>query len=138
MAFITLEDINGSVEVVIFPKVYAKYANLLEENRVVLVNGRTQVSVDGDTKIICEDIHPYEELEDTDKTIWIRLPADRNINAESVMPVLMRSRGTSKVIIYDEKTRPKMSVRPQYYVKPSEELVSALTELCGSGNVVVK
>lgn len=138
MAFVTLEDINGSIEVVIFPKVYAKYGVLLEENKVVLINGRTQVSADGDTKIICEDIHTYEELEDAGKTIWIRLTADRNINAESLMPLLMRSRGASKVIIYDEKTKRKMPVRPQYYVKPGEELISALTELCGSGNVVVK
>ena len=77
-------------------------------------------------------------MEEASKTLWIKLPADKNISAESIIPVLMHSRGTSKVVIYDEKTKRKMSVRPQYYVKPGEELISALTEMCGQGCVVVK
>ena len=138
MAFITLEDINGSVEVVVFPKVYTKCAPLLAENKVLLVSGRTQVAADGVTKVICEDIRSYEELEEASRTLWIKLSAEKNISAESIIPILMQSRGASKVIIYDEKTKRKLPVRPQYYVKPVEELISTLTQMCGEGCVVVK
>ena len=61
MAFITLEDLVGSVEIVVFPRDYEKYGHLLSEDAKIFVRGRTSVEEDKDAKVICEQIVSFEE-----------------------------------------------------------------------------
>jgi DNA polymerase-3 subunit alpha len=138
MAYVTLEDMNGSVDVIVFPQLYDTSGELLGENNVILVTGRTDISEGNNPKVIAESIRSYSELSDAQKTVWVKLPADKGIGVEAVKTILAKNRGSSKVIIYDEKTKKRLTAPVAYYVKPSEELTAALTELCGEGCVVVK
>ncbi len=61
MAFISLEDLVGSVEVIIFPKDYEKYGSMLTEDAKVFVKGRVTLEEDKDGKLICEQIVSFEE-----------------------------------------------------------------------------
>lgn len=63
MAFITLEDLVGSVEVVIFPRDYERYGTLLHEDAKIFVKGRTSVEEDKNGKVICEQIVSFEEAD---------------------------------------------------------------------------
>ncbi len=72
MAFISIEDLVGSVEVVIFPKDYEKYSALLQEDAKVFIKGRTSVEEEKDGKLICEQIVSFDEVMQTG-----RLFADR-------------------------------------------------------------
>jgi DNA polymerase-3 subunit alpha len=138
MAFVTLEDMNGSVEVAVFPKVFEGFGYLLAENKVILVTGRASISEDQGSKVISDSIRAYDSLIEADKTLWIKLPQTKDIPIEAIKTMLVKNKGESKVIIYDEKNKKRMSVSPAYYAKPSEELIEELTELCGEGCVVVK
>jgi DNA polymerase-3 subunit alpha len=138
MAFVNLEDMNSSIEVIVFPQVYERLGYLLAENRVILVSGRASISEDQGSKVISDGIRAYEELEEADRTLWIKLPKDKDISTEAIKTLLVKNKGASKVIIYDEKTKKRMSVSPAYYAKPNEELIAELTALCGEGCVVVK
>jgi DNA polymerase-3 subunit alpha len=138
MAFVTLEDMNGSIEVIVFPQVYERFGYFLGDNRVILVSGRASISEDQGSKVISDGIRAYEELAEADKTLWIKLPKDKDIAMEAIKTLLVKNKGVSKVIIYDEKTKKRMSVSPAYYTKPCEELIAELTALCGEGCVVVK
>ena len=61
MAFLTLEDLVGSVEIVVFPRDYEKYSMLLNEDAKIFVKGRVSVEEDKDSKVICEQIVSFEE-----------------------------------------------------------------------------
>ncbi|MDE6673892.1 MAG: DNA polymerase III subunit alpha, partial [Acetatifactor sp.] len=61
MAFISLEDLVGSVEVVVFPRDYEQYSSLLTEDAKIFVRGRISVEEDKDAKLICEQIASFEE-----------------------------------------------------------------------------
>ncbi|MCM1056878.1 MAG: DNA polymerase III subunit alpha [Firmicutes bacterium] len=63
MAFLTLEDLVGSVEIVVFPRDYEKYGRLLNEDAKIFVKGRISVEEDKDAKVICEQIVSFEEAE---------------------------------------------------------------------------
>lgn len=138
MAYLTLEDMNGSIEVIIFPQLYEQTVGILGENKVILVSGRTDISEDKGSKIIAGSIKAYSELVEAGKNLWIKIPADKNIEMEDIKKLLVKNRGTSKVIIYNEKLRKKFTVTPQYYAKVSDELLDELRRLCGDGCIVVK
>ena len=69
MAFITLEDLYGTVEVIVFPRDYDKNRSVIEEDRKVLIKGRVTVEEDKPAKLICSEILPFDEL---DKDLWIQ------------------------------------------------------------------
>ena len=138
MAFVTLEDINGTIEIIVFPKVYDKFRRYIEENRAVLISGRASVSEDQQPKVIADTITPYEELVDMDKTLWLKLPKEKEINMNVLQNILERNHGNAKVIVYDEKNAKKMAVSPRYYAKLTEGLLEELNNFLGQGCVVVK
>lgn len=102
MAFAILEDLVGSIELVIFPKLYRELPpGLLEEDQVVKVTGRVEGSEVEEPKIIVEKIEPLEE-EPMEK-LYLRVP-----NWETVEPIqnaLSKYSGKMEVILYlqDEK-----------------------------------
>ena len=69
MAFITVEDLYGSVEVVVFPDCYEKKKELLSTDSKVFVKGRANVEEDRAGKVICQDIIPFGQVP---CELWIR------------------------------------------------------------------
>lgn len=70
MAILSLEDLYGSVEVVVFPRVYERVRGLLEEDAKLLVSGRTGVEIDKDAKLLAEDIIPFDRVP---MEVWLRI-----------------------------------------------------------------
>ncbi|PIE67299.1 MAG: DNA polymerase III subunit alpha [Deltaproteobacteria bacterium] len=98
MGFATVEDLNGSVEVVVFPSVYSDCADLLTADQPVLVQGQTQVEENG-VKILADTVIPMEQAEET-WTVEVRLmvdsaTADRD-TLRRVHQALIRYPGTCK------------------------------------------
>ena len=84
MAFLTIEDLLGTVEVVIFPKDYEKNKLYLEEDSKVFVKGRVSEEDERASKLICESIVPFQEMK---KELWIQFPDKQNfIQEEAVVP----------------------------------------------------
>ncbi len=77
MGFVTVEDLNGSVEVVVFPSIYAGCADLLTSDKAVLVQGTAQVEENG-LKILADAIIPMDQAEET-WTVEVRLMVDPEI-----------------------------------------------------------
>ena len=69
MAFITIEDLLGSVEVIVFAREYEKYRNLLEVDNKVLIKGRAQAEEEKNAKLICTEMHGFDEVR---KELWIQ------------------------------------------------------------------
>lgn len=137
MAFITVEDIADSIEVIVFPKVFEKFKDYLAEEKVVLIDGRSSIS-DDKVNVICDKITPYEALEDINKTLWIKFPKDCEKTIHDIIDITSKSPGYSDVIIYIEETGKRMRASTKNKVKITSELLSELEKLLGEGTTAVR
>lgn len=99
MAFVTLEDMTGTVEVIVFPKDFEQYAGLIEMEKKVFVKGRASVEEEKDGKVICEKITSFE---DTRKKLWIKYDTinDYEDNKLKLYDILKEYPGRDEVAVY--------------------------------------
>ena len=136
MAFLTIEDLVGTVEVIVFPKTYEQSASFLTEDAKVFVQGRVSVEEDKDGKLICEKIVPFTELK---KKVWIKFPDMEAYKAAEagLMDTLRESEGKDGIVIYIENPKAKKELPPNQNVEADEDLVNRLQERFGRENVTV-
>ena len=99
MDFVTLEDLVGSVEVIVFPRDYEKYRDLLVEDNKVFIQGRTSVEEEKDAKLICREVHGFDEGR---KELWIQFPDKEAYDRqrEELFTALSDMDGNDAVVIY--------------------------------------
>ena len=136
MAFLTIEDLVGTVEVIVFPKTYEQSASFLTEDAKVFVQGRISVEEDKDGKLICEKIVPFTELK---KKVWIKFSDMEAYKAAEagLMDTLRESEGKDGIVIYIENPKAKKELPPNQNVEADESLVNRLQERFGRENVTV-
>ncbi|WP_202813796.1 DNA polymerase III subunit alpha [Defluviitalea phaphyphila] len=144
MAFITLEDLYGSVEVIVFPKIYEKYINLIKEDEVVYIKGRVSLREDEDGKLICEDIIPFENMKyiknKQNTKLYLKIPSSKGgiEVVEKIKPILEIYKGDIPVIIHVEALKKTMKATKNLWIYPEKELISNLKNMLGDKNVVIK
>ena len=139
MAFVTLEDFQGAMEIVIFPKVYERCKAFLKEDEVLLVKGRANVSADGEGKVIAQEITPLSLSEqEPPKSLWLKLTEENQVPFGQITAILRNYHGTVPVYIYEEKTKQKMKADRINWVTGEEGLCEELRLLLGEKNVALK
>ena len=136
MAFITLEDLMGSVEVIVFPKDYEANRELFTEDAKLFIRGRVSVGDDPVGKLVCEQVVPFE---DTPKELWVQF-ADKEAYRESEQKLLSQlksSEGKDRVVIYLQKERAKKMLPPSWNVHVTDQLLQGLQHELGEKNVKV-
>ncbi|CRZ35176.1 DNA polymerase III catalytic subunit DnaE type [Herbinix hemicellulosilytica] len=134
MAFITLEDLFGSVEVIIFPKDFEKYKSILEIDNKVFIRGRATTEEDKDAKLICQEIIPFDAVP---REIWIRF-ADlyEYLKAEKeLFKILEEYDGNDTVVIYCEKEKAMKRLPKSMNVKADSDLISRLNQIYSEKNI---
>ena len=133
MAFVTLEDMLGSVEVIVFPKNYMRYRALLEEGSMVFISGRASEEDDRDMKVICDTITSFEDIPGQ---LWIQFKSEEDMNAvrTGLMEELDDRSGRSPVIFYVPGLKP---IHTSMGVRLERELLRELGERFGEENVKV-
>ena len=136
MAFLQIEDLAGTVEVIVFPRDYEKNADKLVVDNKVFVRGRVSIDDEKDGKLICEQITAFDELK---RTLWIKFPTmeDYETGAEQLMELLKESDGRDEVVIYIEKPKAMKRLPANFGVNAGEALVAELGRRYGGGNVKV-
>lgn len=133
MAFVTLEDLMGTIEMVVFPQVYQKYRQWLEEDQKVFIKGKADISEDGG-KLLCENVIPFDQLP---KELWIQFEDKQSFRGREIeiLSSIRENKGESSVIVFCKKEREikKMS----YLVSISEQYVKNLTEKFGKENIKI-
>lgn len=137
MAFFTLEDIYGTVEVIVFPKDFEKYRFVLKEDERLFVTGRVSVNDEGDGKLICENILLFD---DVPSQLWVRFDnMEAYLKAEGeLLATLAMDDGKDTVVIYLSEEKKKKILPKAYSVKADTVLVNKLKEKYGENNVAVK
>lgn len=138
MAFLTLEDFQGTIEIVVFPKVYQQYSELLLEEAVILVKGRSNVSADGEAKVIASQIQILHLEAMSSASIWLKIEKDREVPLQQITAILARYHGEIPVYIYQESTKEKRKADKKNWVDGSLDMQEELKLLLGEGNVVMK
>ena len=136
MAFLTIEDLVGTVEVVVFPKDYEQNSALLTEDAKVFIRGRASVEEDKDGKVICEKIFPFDKPV---KKVWIQFP-DMDIykaEEEKLFRAIADSEGDDGVVIYIRSLKAKKELAKNHNVRADEALLEKLCDLFGKDNVKV-
>lgn len=137
MAFITVEDLVGSVEVLVFPKVYEQYKTQLVEDSKIFVEGRVSAEDEKPSKLICDKITPFDEIP---RELWIAFPDSEAWEdaKDELMGLISESDGIDPVFIYLKDKKAYRKLPEGFTVKITGEMLETLKKIYGDGCVTVR
>lgn len=136
MAFFTLEDLVGTVEVVVFPRDYEKWQKYLNEDARVFVQGHVDAGDDRASKLILEKVRSFDEMP---KEVWIQFKDrdDYGKNEEELLRNLRSVPGKSSVVIYLKDVNAMRRLPAGYHVQITDSWTEEMKAKYGSSNVKV-
>ena len=136
MAFLDVEDMTGSMEVIVFPNTYEKESEKLIEDGKVFLSGRVSLEEERDGKLICEQVISFDAVP---RKLWIRFddPASYRNGAADLKRIIDEHGGRDKVVIFIKNPRMRKELPPGQGVKADEALVRKLSERFGENNVIL-
>ena len=151
MAFTSVEDLTGTMEVIVFPRVLETFRDALKENAVVVIEGRLSVREDEPSKLMAESILPIEGydpkhpqanrpnlMRDAAKRLYVRLPSRSCPQYAKVVNLLEIFDGDMPVIFYLEDTKQKLAAPRRLYTSGHPLFFEELRRLVGEKNVATK
>ena len=134
MAFITLEDLFGVVEVILFPKDYEKYKAMIDPDRKIFVRGKVTVEEEKAAKLICQEIIPFDMIP---QEVWIKY---RNLETfrkdeQSLYTLLDEFDGNDMVIVYCDEEKCMKKLPKSKSVKAGKDLIERLSTIYSKENV---
>jgi len=136
MAFVSLEDMVGTVEALIFPKIYEKHKQHLVEDSKVFLRGRASIGDDPVGKLVCEEVIPFSEIP---SELWIQFQnqAEYSEKMDAVMEELRNSEGKDRVVMYLKQEKMMKRLSENWAVEAREPLLVKLYQILGEKNVKV-
>ncbi|MBQ2404987.1 MAG: DNA polymerase III subunit alpha, partial [Lachnospiraceae bacterium] len=136
MAFVNLEDMVGTVEALIFPKVYEKHKQHLVEDSKVFLRGRASIGADPVGKLVCEDVIPFSEIP---SELWIQFQNQAHYHQvhDAVMAALRNSEGKDHVVLYLREEKAVKRLSANWAVDARGLLHADLCKILGDCNVKV-
>ena len=136
MAFLTIEDLLGTVEVIVFPRDYEKNVSLMNEDAKVFVRGRVSEEEDKPSKLICERIYSFDEIP---QELWVQFSTREEYEnkVSHLYDMLKESDGSDRVVLYIKGDKSLKRLPPSRNVKVDEKLISQLSGEYGKDNVRV-
>ena len=136
MAFLTVEDLFGTVEVVVFPRDFEKNKEFLNEDSKVFIRGRVSEEDERPSKMICEKIVPFEQKK---RELWIQFPNKAAFLSEEqiLYGYLADSEGNDEVVIYcrEERAIKRLPKNRNIFITP--QLLGRLMNVYGEAQVKV-
>lgn len=134
MAFLTIEDLVGTVEVIVFPRDYTKFRAVFDSTEKVFITGRVTANVDENAKLICENAVAFESVP---RKLWIRFSdmAEYEKRQEDLLNIIRDSDGKDSVIVYCAAEKKRLPLPASQSVSISSELVEKLKNIFGEKNV---
>ena len=136
MAFLSLEDLVGTVEVIVFPRDYEKNREYLEIDKKIFVKGRVSEEEERPSKLICETIIPFEQ---TKKELWVQFSDKEDFlrNEHILYGYLADSEGDDEIVIYCQKERAIKRLPRNRNIRIGQEILSRLMNHYGEKRVKV-
>lgn len=136
MAFLTLEDLAGTVEILVFPRDYERLKEKLFTDNKVFIRGRVTVEEEKPAKLILQDLIPFDEIP---KELWIQYASieDYKNREQELFRNLSDSEGNDRVVIYCRKEKKRKILPANCNVSIDQNLLDSLYAACGRQNVAV-
>ncbi len=136
MAYITIEDLYGTVEVVVFPRDYERNASHLIVDNKVFVKGRVAEKDDAKSNLNCMRIVPFDNIP---SELWVRFAskAEYEMRQNDLFEAIKYSDGNDIVVVYFMEEKKKLLLPPSKNIKITSEIIKELKEKFGQKNVAV-
>ena len=136
MAFLTLEDLLGTVEIVVFPRYYEKNVRLMEIDEKVFIKGRVSVEEERASKVICESMYSFE---DAPRELWLQFETKESFLSceRELYEDLKEADGKDSVVIYIKSPKAIKRLGASKSIRISQDLLARLYEKYGKDNVKV-
>ena len=136
MAFLTVEDLVGTVEVMVFPRDYEKWQNMINEDARVFIQGRVSAEDDKASKLILEKVRSFSDIP---RELWIQFESkdDYSQKEKGLLEDLRNSQGTDTVVIYLKDVKAMKKLSAAYHVNLQDEWLAQMSKKYGEGNVRV-
>ena len=136
MAFLSLEDNYGSIELLAFPNVYSKFEQILVKGAVVIATGRLNLREEQDPVIILESVRQVDTKEKSEK-LYIKVDGDKEFLVDQIVAILQSFPGETPVMLYFEKDKVTKMVNKQNWVHIDHSLIQQLGNLTGADHVKI-
>ena len=148
MSYITVEDMMGSIEVLVFPKIFERTRQLLGSSQPVIVRGRLDIKEERDAKIIADSVSSLEEvgsIKEENKEpftnsgkLYIKFKLGKDFLLNRVMEIIHKYKGNAPLCLYFEESKKALNANPENYVDICPELKKELSDLLGEDCVKEK
>lgn len=144
MAFITLEDLYGTIEGIVFPKIYENCKDVLYEDNIILVEGTIDASEEDVPKLICNKITELKkDVKQSDRTKKLYLKVESTEHYKKIkrelFNIICKNIGDDCVVIYNQEEKANMVLPMKSWVNTeNEELMKSLVNLLGNNNIAIK
>ena len=134
MAFVTLEDMLGSVEVLVFPKIYESRREIFSQDEKLFIQGRVSLGDEPVGKLICERVIPFREVP---RELWLQYEDLEQYRAgeSALFDLLKEKEGRDTVIIYLKKEKARKILPANWKVEADQDLLDKLTKILSEKNV---
>jgi DNA polymerase-3 subunit alpha len=137
MAFMKVEDMYGTIEIVVFPKVLEKSNALINEDGLVIVKGRVSIREDEQPKILAEDINPLAKI--TDTKVYLQIEEEKQVMSviKDISKILCEFKGSTPIYLCTKKERKKFMLPDNLWINEDIEILNLLRDRFGDENVKV-
>lgn len=132
MAFINLEDLYGNIEAVVFSDVYDKFLPLIEEDKIIIAEGKLQ-SNENDVKLIVTKVSDINKIDN--KNLYLRM---NSYEFESKKTQLLSNKGNTPVIVYFTDKNKAYKLNKKFWINNEKSFIIYLQDQLGVENVVLK
>lgn len=128
MAFITIEDLLGSVEVIVFAREYEKYRNLLEVDNKILIKGRAQAEEEKNAKLICTEMHGFDEVR---KELWIQFATKEEFEAkqQTLFDAIADMDGEDNIVVYISAIKAMKRMPANWNISVNEDAMEKISQI---------
>lgn len=137
MAFIEVEDLDGSIEIIVFPRILQKYSDIILEDKIIYIKGNMSIKEGENAKIIANKFEEIIKIDD--RELWIKLEDIKdNEQLYSLKKLLNKHKGNSLVCLYCQKSKKAFKAEKNCMVDLNEELMEELQKKYGVQNIKIK
>ena len=135
MAFLTIEDLVGTMEIVVFPRDYMRNKEIIDSAKKVFISGQVKVDMDSNAKLIANSFVNFDDLP---RTLWLRFDNQAAYFNEKawIEDLIGQNSGRDKVIVYLKEEEKKLALPVKMNIHITSEILSYLSKKLGDENVV--
>ena len=145
MAFLELEDLYGTIEIVVFPQILKKYNHMINEDSIVLIKGRLNIKEDEDPKLIANEIIDIQDIKNQKKVnnnskegLYLKIDSFKNTKLiENIYAITSRYLGNENIFLYGEEDK-KMYKWSAVNITISQQLINELKDIIPEENIKIK